>query len=73
MTFLTAFLGIEIESCLLCKITPSHPHLCPADDNNPKKPKAWLHFFSKYLELKRCLIAFIAFAVLEEMLVQMYN
>jgi len=52
MTFLTAFLGIGIESCSLCKVTPSHPHLYPADENNSKKPKARLHFFSKYLGLK---------------------
>jgi len=58
MTFLTTFLGIEIESCLQCKVTPSHPHLCPADDNDSKKPKARLHFFSKYLWLKRLKIPF---------------
>ena len=95
---MTAFLGIGIESCLLCKGTPSHSHLCPADDYISKKPKAKLHFFFKYLWLKRLKnpilwlkqikklqkyiasvlmklysIAFIAFAVLEKMLVQMYN
>jgi len=50
---LTAFLGIGIESCLLCKGTPSHSHLCPADDYISKKPKAKLHFFFQIPMVKK--------------------
>lgn len=48
MTFLTTFLGIEIESCLLCKVTPSHPHLCQKIQFKKAKSKATFFFQNTY-------------------------